>query len=475
MFGLHQNRADDTGAEFVQLYAKMAQTLAVSGVVGQNPSALLSIQIPGIVVPTGLDPGDPETEYYVSNLLNVAVECNYVLTPKAGLTSDTYKLILDGKETPLVELSPEEKKRLRDSEDYLYEPGGGGNTPAFQAYIDCAARFYAAQDALSAEEATYENGGPEVRAETRRRYEEAKTHWRSQGNKDEVEAALSTIQQLQARDPYVYWQALADRFARGTVRLQKNSSEFQRVDSFPRYREWFRDELWTPFTFDENDYKHQRRSGGIGMRGQGRCCCDHGGSVGQTEGFGEPGAEANTGGPWREQTSILAASKAGQWAAERGPDRSVATAGMMLRCSIKRVAIVRPWMDVSVFHSRLWKWSAQSIGRGIVISTGGSVAANQTASGVLPVLPTTALLAKDIEVAMFSREAFDWMERKLRTGHKVRYGPFLLDRIRAPLESEQRATPAIAGVASGAPELFGFISTIFGKCPNPDMTLSWPS
>ena len=243
-FEPQQNGADD--AEFVQLYSKMAQTLAVSGVVGQNPSALLSIQIPGVVVPPGLNPDDPETEYYVSNLLNTSVECNYVVTTKAGLTSDVYKLILDGKETPLVDLTPLQKEELRLAEEYLYEPGGG-ISPAFQAYIDCAEIFYAAQDALFADEATYKNGGPEVPPAARERYEEAKTLWRVKGNKDQVDEALATIRQLQGRNTHVYWQALADRFGRSTQRLE-NGSEFQRVDSLPRYKEWFKDELWTPFT-----------------------------------------------------------------------------------------------------------------------------------------------------------------------------------------------------------------------------------
>ncbi|MBR0695075.1 hypothetical protein [Bradyrhizobium lablabi] len=470
MFESHQSLEDD--AELVQLYSKMAQTLAVSGVVGQNPSALLSIQIPGVIVPPGLDPKDPETEYYVSNLLNAAVECNYVVTPKAGLTSDVYKLILDGKETPLIELSPHEKEKLREAENYLFEPGGGFS-PAFQAYLDCAEIFYAAQDELFTAETTHENGGPDVPPAIRKRYDEAKALWLQRGNKEKVDEALATVRQLQGRDPYVYWQGLADRFARSTLRL-KNGSEFQRVDSLPRYQEWFKDELWTPFSFDENDYNRQRRSGGTGMTG--RCACCHCcGPAPLLEGTGTADDDPVSSGGWRDQSWILAANHGARGPAERGPRRSVATGHMTLTCSIKRVTILRPWMDVSVFHSRLWKWSPHSIGRGIVISTGGSVAGNQIATGVLPVLPTTALLAKDIELTTTSQETLDWIRTHLEAGRKVRYGPFLLDKIRSPHARERTDSPAIVGAASGAPELFGFISTIFGKCPNPDMSLPWPS
>jgi hypothetical protein len=470
MFEAFQNRADDTEAEFIQLYAKLAQMFAVSGVVGQNPSALLSIQIPGIAVPVGLNPDDPETEYYISNLLNIAVECNYVATSKAGLTSDVYKLILDGKELPLIELSPEEKEKLHAAERYLFE--GDRITPAFRAYIDYADKFYAAQDTLFACEATHENGGPEVPVEVRERYRQAEGEWLSQGNKEQVETALATIRQLQGREPYAYWQALADRFSASTVRLP-NGSQFQRVDSIPRYKEWFRDELWSPFSFDEKDYERQRRSGGPGMRGQCRCCADCGGSTGWGPGLG--GRETVFDAAWRDESSILAAGPCNGLAAERGPLASVAAGQMKLKCSIKRITILRPWMDVSVFYSRLWKWSPQSIGRGIVISTGGSVAGNQIATGVLPVLPTTALLAKDIELSTTSRDVVGWFHARLSAGHGLRYGPFLLDGIRPPSSGEKNNAPALEGVITGGPQLFGYISTIFDKCPNPDMTLPWPS
>ncbi|QGM46389.1 hypothetical protein [Methylocystis heyeri] len=472
MFDAFQNRADDKEAEFIQLYAKLAQTLAVSGVVGQNPSALLSIQIPGIVVPVGLDPQDPETEYYISNLLNIAVECNYVATPKAGLTSDVYKLILDGKELPLIELSPQEKEKLREAERYLFE--GDRITPAYQAYIDYAEKFYAAQDTFFACEATHENGGPEVPAEVRERYRQAEGEWRSQGNKEQVETALATIRQLQGREPYAYWQALADRFAASTMRLP-NGSQFQRVDSIPRYKEWFRDELWSPFSFDEKDYERQRRSGGPGMRGRCRCCADCGGSIGWTPDRGLGGLEAASDGAWRDESNILAVGPCAGLSAERGPLASVAAGQMKLKCSIKRITILRPWMDVSVFHSRLWKWSPQSIGRGIVISTGGSVAGNRIATGVLPVLPTTALLAKDVELITTSSDVAEWFRAGLSAGRRLRYGPFLVDDIRPPSSDEKKNAPAAAGVITGSPQLFGYISTIFDQCPNPDMTLPWPS
>lgn len=128
----------DDSANFVQLYSKLAESLGAAGVVGQNPAALVSIQLPGVVVPPGLDPDDPATQYLISNLLNVTLECNYVVTNKAALVSDVYKLILDGKETPDVELTKKQLEELKHAQEQLYDRESHQPTAKFLAYQNCA-------------------------------------------------------------------------------------------------------------------------------------------------------------------------------------------------------------------------------------------------------------------------------------------------------------------------------------------------
>jgi hypothetical protein len=470
VFNIDQPFEDAKDAEFIQLYSKLARTLGVFGVVGQSPSALLSVHVPGIVIPTSLDPNDPETEYYLSNLLNAALECNYVVTPKAGTVSDVYKLILDGKETPLIDLTERQKMELREAERYLIEPGERF-TPAYEAYIACAEVFFAAQDTLLSDEATYKNGGPEVPPAVRQRYEDALSNWRENGNKETVENALAIIRQLQARDPYIYWQALADRFRRHTEHL-RNGSEFQRIDSLPRFKEWFRDEAWAPFVFDERDYHHQDRSGGTGMHGQCRCCCCEK-VVESAEDLASAIRLQVSNAAWKDHRSMLVAMGPELAPIERR--QGVVAGEMTLSCFIKRVTIVRKWMDTAVFYSRFWKWSPQSIGRGIVISTGGSVMGNKIATGVLPVLPTTAIIAKDIEVSIRSEDALKWLQQKIEMDHTIRFGPFLLNAVHAAYREDGFGKVIQVGSAVGAPQLLGFISTIFDKCPNPDPLVPWPS
>jgi hypothetical protein len=478
----------DDKAEFVQLYSKMAQSLAVSGVVGQNPSHLLSIQLPGVVVKPGLNPRDPETEYYVSNFLNLTLECDYVATSKAASVSDVYKLILDGKELPLIELSSAEKMKLKEARKFLFD-AGGSPSPAYLAYDDYAYRFYTAQDTLDTAKSTHDNGGPPVSEEVLEAYDRASTEWQMNGYKDDIENALAVIEQLEGRDPFPYWQALSNRYSQYT-RALPNGSQYLSVTSFPPYEHWFDVDLWTPFSFDEGDFRKQRRSGGTGMRGGGCCCCGSGqqyfdgARLGgrqalniSSSGFG-PGFHLNR--PtksWRHNScDMMAAWHEASEASEEQLPFLGNQGAMRLDCSFKRINIVRPWMDANVFYSRLWRWSPQSIGWGIDVSTGGNVAGNQTASGVMPVLPLTALLAKDIKVSMAPGPAANWAQKQLVSGKRLRYGPFLLDKAIPAPSGTRFASGAPVGLQfSGAPQIFGYISTIFPECPNPDLTLPWPT
>ena len=94
----------------------------------------------------------------------------------------------------------------------------------------------------------------------------------------------------------------------------------------------------------------------------------------------------------------------------------------------------------------------------------------------MPVLPMVALLAKDIKVTTASARAADWVGSNLRAGRTVRYGPFVLDEVAPAPEGVRMASGAPAKAQlSGAPQIFGYISTIFPESPNPDLTIPWPT
>jgi len=467
MFSIRE--AEPDSADFVQLYSKLAYALGAAGVVGRNPAALVSLQLPGVVVDPGMDPDNLSTQYLVSNLLNVTLECNYVVTPKAGLVSDVYKLILDGKETPRLELTPEQAAELERAQKALYDRASGQPTKMFVDYQACAQQYYAALDTYNAQSTTHSNGGPAVPQATIDALQEATRTWDDQGCRQLVELNLATVAELECRNPYVYWQALQERYANATRQLENNST-FQEIASLPPYKKWFDQDLWSPFRFDANDYRNQHRAGGTGMQA-GECkCCTPRGLHGSVSGLRSPFARRTH----HDQSQLL-----GAWDHDAEVELSVphpaCAEDFELELSLKRINILRPWMDSNVFYSRTWRWSAQSIGFGIDISTGGSIAGNRVASGVMPVLPTTALLAKDIVVRTSCERTQAWMQAQFKAGRTIRFGPFLLQTLLAPDASSLLANgKAVKAQLTGAPQIFGYMSTLFPQCPNPDGTLPWP-
>ncbi|WP_010170970.1 hypothetical protein [Pseudomonas sp. PAMC 25886] len=459
----------DDSANFVQLYSKLAESLGAAGVVGQNPAALVSIQLPGVVVPPGLDPDDPATQYLISNLLNVTLECNYVVTTKAALVSDVYKLILDGKETPDIELTKKQLADLNHAQEQLYDRASQQPTAKFLAYQKCSERYYAALDTYNTQRQTHLNGGSKVPKKTKDALDKADKEWLAHGYKEAVQRDLAIIAELESRNPYVYWQALRERYENAT-RLLPNNSSFQEITSLPAYKNWFNQDLWTPFRFDSNDYKNQRRSGGTGMQAGGCTCCTRD----EVQGRVHSARSAIDLHRRYDQFQPL-----GAWddasATEVYIPHQVDPEHLELELSLKRINIIRPWMDSNVFYSRTWRWSPQSIGFGIDISTGGSVAGNQVASGVMPVLPTTALLAKDIMVRTSCEKTHAWLAEQFELGRMVRYGPFRLQGLREGTGQHLKANgQAVKSVLLGAPQIFGYLSTIFPQCPNPDGSLPWP-
>jgi hypothetical protein len=470
-----QKQEEDT-VVLSQLYSKLAASLSQSGVVGNNPSSLLSIQIPGITVETGLDPDDIKTQYYISNFLNFTLECNYVSTVKAGSVSDVYKLILDGKEIAITELTPLEQKELKDAENFLLV--NGEPTKEFTAYKLYAMNFYCAKDDLETAESTEKNGGEKVPENVKTNYKNAIDEWAAKGYKDEVEEALDVIEQLQAKERYVYWNNLNKRYQEHTKELD-NGSTFQYNTSIPEYKDWFKPELWTPFIFDDNDYDNQSRSGGLGMISR-FCCCQHS-KILPIEHLNPKGSSSFDGVSPIPKPSVGYNSRHSpnnmfaSWN-ENSPETETyfknSVEEFKFSCSFKRINIIRPWMESNVFYSRMWRWSPMSIGYGIEISTGGTVAGNNPATGVMPVLPTTALLAKDIKFTSTDSELIKWLENEFAQGKQVRFGPFRLNKGEKVLNGSKE-TYSIT--STSAPQIFGYISIIFPECPNPDLSLKWPN
>ncbi len=427
---------------FTQLYSKLAATLSASQTVSAGHDSLLSLMIPGIYIEQNLNPADSATQYLLSSLLNPTLACSWVVRRGAATVPDVYESILNGKETPDVHLSPEQKARVDEATALLYQPDGEP-TAFYAEYLADSLAYLAALDAFEQAEATENNGGPPVPPKIRQDLDAAAARWREHGHLYDVDRALATISELEAFEPEVYWRQLARRY-RDSTRRTREDSLYQRVESIPPYPRWFDDEGWTSFRLDERDIANQDRSGGVGV-GDGCCCCRC-----------QDGVRPAAYGGFHSTAADFAA---GLRLPSGPPTRFLLTA------KLRRVEIMRPWLDPLVFSSRAWRWSPASPTYGVVVSSGGNLPGSVVPTGVMPMLPTTAMLARDLEI--------DWsdggklaagMEQARTLGHDMRFGPFLLS----------RATIVGGHISMPDPQLFGFLSELLPRSPDPDPRLPWP-
>jgi hypothetical protein len=423
--------ADLEGQVLVQLYSKLATTLSAAQTVGSRGGALLSLMIPGLYINPNLDPKDPRTAYYVSNALDATLRCSWLVTYGAGTVSNVYKTILDGKQTPLVQLTPAQREDLNLAREYLYQATGEPSA-AYSEYLAAQLAYLTALDAYEQALATERNGGRKVPPRIEKALRKAERTWRDDGHQAEVDEALATVAEYEAFEPLVYWARLAAQFREWT-RSVDIASEYQYVASNPPFHEWFKDFGWSELRFDETDFENQPRSGAIGVGDACVCaCCGAGTEHGLVS---DPEAI------------------------------DIAPTSILVTCELRRVEIVRPWMNALVFRSRAWRWSPASVGYGTVISSGGDLAGSLVPTGALPVLPTTAILVRQLEI--------DWTDdgslaRRLtqcqEAGLEVRLGPFRLTH--AAVEGGHISMPH--------PQLAGYLSELLPRCPNPDPVLKWP-
>jgi hypothetical protein len=433
----------DLPSEFlVQFYSKLATGLSVPGVVGKNPGALLSLQIPGVYVAPHLDISLPQTQYYVANALNPALVCDWLLTRKTGTISDVYKSILDGKEMPLPSLKPEQKAELDKAQVYLFD-AFGNPTAAYKNYLSLQLSCFEAFDNYEIACETEKNGGTPVPQEIKDQLTKASEAWEKEGNKNDVEGKIATIAHYEALEPAIFWHKLAERYAHYTRQYDTNT--FQEVTADPPYERWLEEFGWSGFTFDNKDFNNQRLAGSAGMGGLKCCCC----CCQEMEHNCNSGKDAFNG------KSLL----------EGLGKESLSFATFCATCKLKRVEIIRPWMNANVFYSRAWRWSNASVSYGVTISTGGDIAGRVAPTGVLPILPVTMLLSKELDIYWQDAKTRNFLVERLREKQNLHLGPFRLSRAKFSDDGH---------ISIPDPQIIGFISDILPQCPNPDSTLPWP-
>jgi hypothetical protein len=454
---------DWNAALFTKLYSKMALALGVTPdeqgdaelaaelgeplpprysptAARQDPQFLLAILNPGQYVPADLNPAhDLDDWYALSVLLSRVPQFSWVYKPAASSVDNNYRSVLEYKEAPEVHLTPEQLKQLdaatKTAEKY---------EDVYEKYRDAYELAITAYDSAYAD---YKDGGPPVPPSLKRKVTAALQDWQRLGHRSAVDSATAIIARYEALEPETFWYKLTERFETGAQDAGLGSP-FQPVGVSPPYKSWFGEHGWTSFSFDQKDMDNQQESQAIGVSG----------SLDGT--FG-----------------IFKVSGDGDYSKDSSYTKMTQTE-LAFSCKLLRVSLDRPWMNPLVLSSRAWRWAPGTPTYGSQFSTGADIASDVAPTGTMTVIPTAAILSKDLLVkGNFTDTIVKQMNTAIKAKASVGIGPFSISGRFNMADHSGSQTGVIANNQISAPDvqIVAFVCEVLPKSPDPDPTLKWPN
>ncbi len=411
---------------------------AIAG--GDDPQSLLAVFNPGQYIPPNMDPVTKKDDRYALSVLFDAVpQFSWVYKPAASPVSNTYDSILKYKEAPISNLTPEQKQKLEEADVIVNEYGG--------VYNQYELAYYQALDAYDAAYATWVNGGPPIPRTTLLKLESAYQAWVGLGHKNAYESAIAVIGAYEGLEPQKFWKDLSTRYDRGTEYSGGNSS-FQVVGMSPPYKTWFQDTGWTEFTFTQNDMDNQRNSEAIGVSG----------NLDMTYGIFRVSGD----GSFQQDSKYV----------------KIDQTELNFSCKLMRITLDRGWMNPLVLSSRAWRWAKGTPVYGSKLSTGGDIFDDVAPTGNMTVIPTAAILSKDLVVTgVLNKTQVEEFNREIAANASVGIGPFSIAG-RFNMENHpgsEKGNIAANGIKAPDIQIIAFICALLPESPNPDSNLVWPS
>lgn len=403
----------------------------------QQTEPLLAIYNPGQYLPAQMDPvKNIDDRYTLSTLFNVVPQFNFVFSSAAATVSQTYESVLNGKETPIVSLTKEQKEKLQENVTFYAEHE--------EEYREYMYKYLDAMDAYDAAYATQINGGAQVPRSLKLKLKDANNQWIAH-HKEGVESAVAVIAQYEAFEPAAFWKKMADQYKDGTKQTS-DGSDFQVVNLSPPYKSWFESAGWTKFTFDQKDMDNQQKSDVIGVAGE------------LSGNFGM--FKISGGGDYHKDEHYT----------------EVNETSLNFTCELMRVSLDRSWMNPLIYSCRAWRWTPAMTG--VEISSGADLKEHKAPSGVMTVIPTTVILSRKMKVkGSFTATVVKEMNQEINANASVGFGPFAISGKFNMEHHEGSVKGSIASneILADDVQIVALICEILPKCPNPDNTLLWPS
>lgn len=425
---------------YEKLYSKLAIALGVSSAEGGNMigESLLSIYNPGQYLPVGLDPvNNPEDDQEISQIFDTAPMFNFTYSPVNLRVSDAYRSILEYKLYPIADLTQKEQEKL-DAAQASYDQ--------LAPKCDAAeAAYWLVRVPYDEAEADKKNGtGPGPTPAMKAQVKTAMDKWIAAG-KVKQETNLSVMKQLQGRDGSAFWDRLDKRYADNQRQL-KSDLLFPPVTLAPKYDSWFKDAGWTKFAFDQKDMNNQSTSTSIGVAGA------LNGSFG-----------------------IVTLSGTGDYKQDQKYVKIEET-NLTFKCELMRITVNRNWMNPLVFNSRAWKFDPTA--PAAKYSTGGSIQNRILPTGPFVSMPTTAILARNVEIiGKFQDTVEEMMQREINAQASLGIGPFSIAGNVSYKDRKESIKGTIANnlITIKDTQIIAAISQVLPELPNPDPNMPWPT
>jgi len=427
-----------------KLYSKLSGVLSVGSSIQAPGHSFLVLANPGIFLDPELDLTRADNQYLWSNTLNPVLLPQFILQNSSVPMHSLYEQVLSGKELPLIELTPSQKQQLQNALDTVVT-ANGDPTPAMKNYRRYQLKYNDALTAYQEAQANSQNEGKPLPPSIQQKLQAAQQAWDTLGYRAKVNTAIATINNLQDLDPNSWWTELKSRFTKGSSQ-SSSGAPFGVTMTSPDYKTFFEDEGWTQISFNQQDVQNQVTSKST----------QTGGGVSVGWGLWRASAEASY---KKDQGYSLASST-----------------DISISLEVRRVEVTRPWMDGSVFRSRAWRWGQGSVNE--LISNGADASLGETPSGVMPLLPTTLILARNLTMtASMTTEESNWVNEQISAKASFGYGPFSFGGSYNQQNGQTNIEASRSGntLSNPAVQILGYSCEVLPRSPNPDPTLPWPS
>lgn len=424
-----------------KMYAQLSAMLTVKDNTLAPNENLLVLAAPGILVDPKLDMSRAQDAAIIANtLVDKVMEPTWYLSQKPSRMSDIYLEILRAHVVPSTDLAQGEKSELETARRQLYRSDGADTVLMADYRIVSKELSNALINIANWQDANVGKPTPRPLREALQAARDDYTRKRG----DLAKSNLLTVAKYDRRNGEFWFDQLQQRF---DANFSQNYY-YGYVNFYPTYATWLdRSIPWQRIEISSKDL--ERRT--------------HNESSSSTASLGASWGMWSVGGDYSSD--------------ESSTHLQAETKNLSIAFDVLRVELDVPWMDGTVFESRAWDWARNSGNFGKPISTGADYAKGTMPTGLQPFVPTSIILARNVEMsADWGLDIQDTFSKRSGGGGSIGFGPFKLGgRTNKSESSTYTLAQANANkITFPNAQVIGYYVHVLPQSPNRDPGLKWP-